>query len=841
MGVTLSAIWSQVEKLIVDGISVIPVRDKHDPESGRAAKTPFGSWKKYQEKSLTKDELWHLMDYYNTEAVGTVCGKVSGNLEVIDIDVKFKLGIDAILFQDIKTLYPELFDKLRIHKSPSGGYHILYRISDNVVPGNLKLAGRMATEEELLKDPKNKTYNFFETRGEGGYVLAPPSMGYSVHQENPIPVLTWEERCSLITLCETYNEIIKVVPTYKSTKTESEYYTENPFDDFNHRCNPIEFFKKYGWEFFKQNNRFIWFTRPGKTTGVSASWNLEKNIFYIFTASTELEAAKGYYPSTILSELEFQGDKRKTYQHLVSNGYGKVKPSIEKSMAKKRASSGDGLPKNFSEQARTEYEYEVNRLKQDHPFGIFIKYDQETEKINVSYEALLCVAKELGLFLYDDHVVFLNKHIIERINDRKFQDILKAYIREEDPDEYEKLCNVFEKFLKENTTYITKRLSILPEEALCQDTREECFKFYNNGFLLITRDTIEFNEYDRFDKLVWKDKIQPRDYKIGAGGRFVEYLNLALVNPEAVRPVFGFLSHEFKDETTGYIIVLTEACNDPQKGGGSGKNVFCNLLKLTTTYSSSPGSQGKFDEKFFQSWNFEKVFGINDLPKNFDFANLKEAASGTIKVKKLWANEENVDVEKAPKLITQTNFSYVNSDGGLKRRIIPVEFTDFFTLAGGLDMYFGVHFPKGWSEDDYIGFDNYIAESIQMWMRNGCKLRAVELTESGWTKQWHFGYKSAATFVSEHIESWLTAGILGNSEFDVLLKAFAEENNLPKHLMPSKQGINSAIKAYCERHGYEYQADVPKRFNGDRKCRIFFKVGDTPPDVDADEDDETPF
>lgn len=851
MSTKLAEVWSEVGKLLEDGISLIPVRDKDElTKFGDVylAKTPYKLWKEFQSRRVSKDELWQQMDEKNTTAIALVCGEISGNIEVIDVDVKYKPGIDTTLFQDIRAFYPELFSRLRIHKTPSSGSHIIYRVDGQKVPGNLKLAGRPASEDEIelqisrgAKRP-NKEVNFLETRGEGGYILCPPSLGYIVQKDNPIPVISWEERCALITLCESYTELIKEVPKPKPAKSQESFYSENPFEHFNNETDPVELIERFGWKFSHKNQKFIWFTRPDKTKGVSASWNTEKHIYYVFTSSTELQANRGYHPSTLLSELQFGGDKSKTYHYLVGKGYGRVKKDVETKIVKRAAASGKQLPANFSAEAKADYIFTVERLKEDHPYGIFIKYDGEAEKMTVSYESLLSVAKELGLYSFDGQIVYVKGHIVERITDRKFQDILKGYIREEDADEYEKLCNVFEKFLKDNTKFITTRLPILDGDLISKDTRDECFKYYGNGYLHITKDTIEFNTFEHFDKLVWFESIQPRAYKKGEGGRFVEYLNLALVNPEAVRPVLGFLSHEFKDETTGFIIVLTEACIDPKMGGGSGKNVFCNLLNLTTTYSSSPGSQGKFDEKFFQSWNYERVFGINDLPKNFDFANLKEAASGTIKLKKLWSNEQNISVENAPKLITQTNFSYVNTDGGLKRRIIPVEFTDFFTKCGGLDMHFGVHFPKGWADEDYAGFDNYISECIQIWMRKGCKLSPTELTESGWVKQWEQTFKLASTFVQEHIETWIKSQVVSNRHFDGLLDSFANENNLTKHFIPSKNSINKAIEEYCKRYGYEYKKDVPKRFDGSTKCRIFYKCGAEEPSITEEkQEEETPF
>ncbi|MDQ1139461.1 bifunctional DNA primase/polymerase [Pedobacter agri] len=816
--ITLSQVWSHVETFLADGISLIPVRDKDEKNKyGEVlvAKSTYGKWKEFQTRRMDKTELWRAMEERDTTAVAIICGKVSGNMEVIDIDVKYNPGIDAILFADLQSFYPDLFAKLRIHKTPSGGYHIIYRVDEShPVPGNLKLAGRMATDQEIqaqldrgLKRP-NKEVNFLETRAEGGYILAPPSLGYSVHQDHPIPLLSWEERCSIIRLCESYTTIIKEAPKPTLTKKEDEWYDENPFEHYNRTVNPTQVVADFGWKYLRENAQFIWYTRPDKQRGVSLSWNKQKHIFYVFTSSTELQANKGYHPSTIMAELGFAGDKKQAYKWLTDNGFGIVKPSVEASVVKKAAHAGKGLPSNFSDNAKQLLEQQTEQLKKDHPYGEFIKYDYESEKLTVSYESLLYVAKMLGLYNYEGLVVHVVDHTIELISDRKFQDILKAYIKAEEVEEYEKLCDVFEKFLKENTKYVSSRLPLLPEEKICRDSRSECFKFYKNGYLHITPYKMDFTDYSKFDKLVWTDKIQDRNWTDKTGGRFVEYLNLALVKPDAAKPILGYLSHEFKDETTGYIIVLTEACKDPKLGGGSGKNVFCNLLKLTTTYLSKPGGQGKFDEKFFQVWNNQKVFGISDLPKNFDFKAFKEPATGSFIQKKLYKDEIEVPVEKTPKFIMQTNYSFTDSDGGLIRRIIALEFTDFFTKCGGLDVHFGVHFPKGWTDQDYAGFDNYIAECIQVWMKGNCKLKPTELTEQGWLKKFELNYGEVASgFIVDCFNDIIADGEITNERFKKLISDYNNENNIPKHYEAKYKSISDGLAYYCENFGIEVKTD----------------------------------
>jgi hypothetical protein len=838
MNKTLSEVWGQVEKMLGDGLSIIPVRDKQ--EGDKPPKTAYYKWKEYQSRHYAKDELWKDMERLNTLAVSIVCGKISGNLEVIDVDVKFKEDAGIALFAIIQDFDPVLFSSLRIHRTPSGGYHILYRVSDppEVMPGNLKLAGRQATAAELIDKPKNKIYNFLETRGEGGYILAPPSMDYSVHRDLPIPLITWQQRTDLINLCRTMDEEIHYAPSYKATEKTNNYYEECPWDDYNKRADPIDIMLRNGWlNESTRNANNIYFTRPGKTVGISMSFREDIRKFYCFTSSTEFDVGKAYSPVDIILILEHNADKKSCYAYLVQNGYGSVRAKVEQSIAISLARKGKHVPQNFSPEAVQLNTQTIAQLKEDHPFGIFLKYDEDEDKLQVSREALVYVANNLGFRYHDEECVRVVGNFIYDITVRQFQDECKAYIKEEDADEYEKMCNVFEAFIQKNGVFTMSRLQQLDTSLILHDTKDTCYKCYQNGFLTITSDQIEFDEYSDFDLLIWDKIIQKRSYFPETGGLYTDFISKAVVNQEQIKRVLGYLSHEYKDETTGYIIVLVEACIDPKNGGGSGKNVLCNLLRLTTSYTSKPGAQTKFDEKFFQSWNRQRIFGISDVDKNFNFMFLKEPSTGSFIWKKLFKDEVEIPVEDAPKFIVQTNYSYEVSDGGLRRRIIPIEFTDFFTKCGGLDVFYKKHFPNEWSSQDYAGFDNYIAVAIQEWLKCGRKLTANALSDTGTTKQWEqTSGHIAADFIMQHIDIWIPRSSTAQTDvpnhvFKQQLATYYEENSVNKLYQPSLMKINIAIESYCYNNGILFKKDVViyDSFGNGFKSRVFENTAEREP------------
>lgn len=828
----LTEVWSKIEWLINNGISIIPVRDKDDGEF--LAKTPYRGWKKHQSEIIALPELWAQMDEHNTEAVASICGKVSGGLEIIDIDVKYKPGIDAVIMSDLRALYPDIFNRLRIHKTPSGGYHILYRVKDHEIPGNQKLAGRNKTADELELKPKPSTVNFIETRGEGGYAVAPPSLNYSVSHDNPILVLTWEERCSIISLCRTYSEIVDTAPSYKPTRYDHDYYDENPFDHFNKSPEAESVLFNNGWKLFKQSNQFIWFTRPGKDKGVSASFNKVKRIYFIFTSSTEFEENKGYNPATALSILQHGGDRKKTYQQLVSSGYGKIKQSVETRIAKAKAITGKPLPKNASESAKQLYVTTKGQIAETYPYGIFWEYDDEG-KIIINREKLYTVSDGLGFKVHNQSPVRLDGYIIRKQEDRQFYDAVKSYIKEEDGDEYISICNCYETFIEKHGSFTITRLQSLDTTKLVRDTSNSCYKFYHNGYLFITGQDVSFHTYDTLSGIIWEHDILDRQYSHGPeGGRYHTFLKLATnweTQSAYIRKIIGYLSHQFKDETTAYIIVLTEQCEDPKQGGGSGKNIFSSLFRFTTTYKSIPGSQVNYDEKFMQAWNGERIFAISDTPKRFDFSFLKEPSSGTGILKKLFKDQLVIEVADMPKFLIQTNFSFEVIDGGLKRRIIPIEFTDFFTKSGGVDVHFnGTHFPKGWELPDWIGFDNMVANCIKEWLAGGLKLHPLALTEGGWLKQFEQTWGAVITgIIHEYFDKWLALQWVSNDNFKKDMDDYFRENNTAPTYRPAMRKVTEAVSEWANHYKKQFLTNVQKRENGiSVKMKWFGNELDTP-------------
>ncbi len=234
------------------------------------------------------------------------------NIEGLDIDNNGNPGAEEIL-HDWKELInissPGLVDKLLIEKTMHGGYHIAWKCM--MIGSPKKLAQRLPTQEELKQNPEEKRKTLVETKGLGGQFMVSPSDGYLLIQGDwaNLTEITPEERSILLdTAC-----IFDRIPKEEVVKQEAPHGTR-PGDIYNESPASInealQNLVEGGWKVVFTRNNTTYLRRPGKETGVSATYgNIAPGIFYNFSSSdSKFEERKAYTPFQILALLKYNGD-----------------------------------------------------------------------------------------------------------------------------------------------------------------------------------------------------------------------------------------------------------------------------------------------------------------------------------------------------------------------------------------------------------------------------------------------------------------------------------------------------------------------------------------------------
>lgn len=310
------------------GYAVVPTR-------ADGTKAPVGDWKRWQTERPGPDQLRQWLGSGSFDGIGLVCGAVSGNLEMLELEGRaIAEGVSvriaeiaeasglADLWSRIVTGYSET--------SPSGGIHFLYRVQSSVA-GNTKLARRPSTSEELEANPDEKVKVLVETRGEGGYVVIAPSNGRTHETGKPwtvlaggidsIPLLSADERDALHILARSVDQM----PTHEAAPAQPSSTDDGPntAGDFNARTTWDELLIPRGWAKVYSAGGVTYWRRPGKTRGISATTGRnDADNLYVFSSSTEFDIEHPYSHFAAYAVLEHGGDLAAAGRDLYKRGYG---------------------------------------------------------------------------------------------------------------------------------------------------------------------------------------------------------------------------------------------------------------------------------------------------------------------------------------------------------------------------------------------------------------------------------------------------------------------------------------------------------------------------------------
>jgi hypothetical protein len=296
------------------GLSVIPVR-------ADGTKRPAVPWKVYQHRRPTPDEMrWWFRR--GDVGLGIIGGDVSAGLEVLDFDDGDLL---APWVEMVEALCPGLLAAMPLVQTPGGGWHVYYRCA--VIAANQKLAHRL--------NAAGRPETCIETRGERGYVIAPPSPVACHPLRKPyallrgdlccIPAITSRQRTGLLNAARRFNAYVPPERLPHARSTPRPPTGERPGDVFAAQVSWAEILTPHGWRRIGQRGDMAIWRRPGKREpGGSATTNYGgSDLLYCFTTNGHpFEAERTYSRFAAYTLLARGGDFQAAARALGAQGYG---------------------------------------------------------------------------------------------------------------------------------------------------------------------------------------------------------------------------------------------------------------------------------------------------------------------------------------------------------------------------------------------------------------------------------------------------------------------------------------------------------------------------------------
>lgn len=303
------------------------------PTNSSGTKRPYGEWKKYQTERMPLQQLRDLLSTGRYPGIGVIPGKVSGNLEMLEIEGptdarQERLGTIA---EKLQTYPADVADTWRTllegctEESAGGGLHIFYRVSDGDALRNTKLA--MLTREKVIA----------ETRGEGGFVITAPTPGL-VKEGHAVgsayrllgdpantPTITAEQRDLVHLLVADALDRVGIASspeTKPNNKPEpSSDYSAAPsvLDTYREQTTWREILEPEGWTHSHNDGTRDHWTRPGKKPGEGTSaTTVEDGAMYCFSTSTVLPAEQGLSKGQVFAYLHHGGDLSRASRALLA-------------------------------------------------------------------------------------------------------------------------------------------------------------------------------------------------------------------------------------------------------------------------------------------------------------------------------------------------------------------------------------------------------------------------------------------------------------------------------------------------------------------------------------------
>lgn len=832
---------SAAKGFIKKGISVVATD---------ANKRAIVSWKQYQDTLPTVEDITAQFNSGRAKGLAVICGKVSGNLEVIDVDTKYDLT--GSLFEDLMScihdVSAELSDRLMVVQTKSGGYHIYYKC--DTIQGNQKLAQRPATDDEVKENPNERVLVLIETRGEGGYVVAPPTDGYKLVSGDRIQQITETQREALLEICRSFNKYVIEQPKPQSARNDS--FALSPWEDYNKRGvdDMILRLEGAGWSRVRQTNTKLIFKRPGNTESkTSGDYSYEHNLFTVFTTSSIFEPLKGYRPSAVYTMLEHNGDFKAAAKSLADKGYGEKKQSfgdkVERELFQKKSEgySREDLVKILKERlGKTEDEAEeiYNTYEKQWGENLCIFWDVE-KRLSINKTKFIDFLHDVGgfgLYFYDTNstiyrIIRIKDGLVEESSTEQMKKFLLTYI-DGLPDTFDggtTPADLKELVIKQyNSLFNEGFLEFLPSVGLdfLKDEKDRSFFPFINGVVIIDRKEVSLDTYKSINKVIWRNQVIPFHISIDQAFeqdsceyyRFIEKIS----GDEEERisyciSLIGYMLHRFKDPARPYAMVLAEETDSDKDGGGTGKGIFIKALSYLLRTVKIDGKNFKIDKNFsLQRVGLDtQLIVIEDCDRNIDFEKYNSQITEGSTVEKKNKDELFIDYKDSPKFAFTTNYSLNIKGNHGKRRSKVFEFAPFFNPGNTPLDFFNHLLFEDWDRDEWNRFYNLMFFAVSVYLHIGIKETAASEKMKRKQAKLSFGEEFLEWF-----DHYAQNGCREWKPFKELYSNFMIENDFDKKDYSQKR-FKKGLEVTAENFGNELQTRRNRVRNNQHENRMVKK------------------
>ncbi|NOS93169.1 MAG: hypothetical protein HOP30_14705 [Cyclobacteriaceae bacterium] len=441
---------------------------------------------------------------------------------------------------------------------------------------------------------------------------------------------------------------------------------------------------------------------------------------------------------------------RKTFESIVSDHtvIERKKSDIVKAVRKNQVAELKGDPKTFP------FFTELITINQ--------KTDEKTFKgIKIDKVRFVQLLGSFGFTRYASEQDLKDGYTFIRVTDNVLSEVtveeIKDFVEDFTRKQYDfTKCEYVDAYIMLNE-YYDKMKTIFSKDLFARmrseapiiinrDTANECFLYYQNGFVRITKEGHELINFDKMDGSVWQKQMLNRKF---------EKIELQLVADEAGnvdfensfttdRPlgifadfvwricgqkqqrflslctIIGYLVHDYYHYKLK-CVELTDSTVSEKSEGRTGKTLLMQLLGKVRSYCEIPGKTFNLDDekKYQLADRSTQVLHINDVNHKgrtrFEFEFLFNDITEGYTVRKMF---QSPFIQRS-KMVISTNKSLQIDGASSRDRIIEFEMSNFFSEQRSPGKYYGHWLAKDWDDPEWLKFDNFVCYCVQAFFSNG--------------------------------------------------------------------------------------------------------------------------
>lgn len=278
-----------------------------------------------------------------------------------------------------------------------------------------------------------------------------------------------------------------------------------------------------------------------------------------------------------------------------------------------------------------------------------------------------------------------------------------------------------------------------------RDTETECFLYFKNGFVRITKEGHDLLPFDKMEGSVWQKQMLDRNFTkvelelqgteegidwensftterpLGDYADFVWRISgqkqqrfLSLCS------ILGYLMHDYYSYKLKCIF-LTDSTVSENSEGRTGKTLAMQMLGNARSYCEINGKQfNPEDERKYQlADRSTQILHINDVNHKgrykFDFESLFNDITEGYYVRKMFMSP----FHQLSKMVVSSNKSINIQGASMRDRIVEFEMSAFFGEHRSPAQYYGKWMGKGWTESDWTLFDNFLCFCVRCFFTHG--------------------------------------------------------------------------------------------------------------------------